>query len=184
MMLMLAIHQDIQQKVYDEVSKLETDDGTFAANDIINNMPYLEQFFKETLRMFSPVQVTTRRIHKDIMLKDNKIIPANTFVITFIHIANYDPELYKNPEKFDPEHFSKEAVEARPKTSQLSFGYGARSCLGAKYAMLFNKMLVAYILRNYHLSTSVKEITKEHLKGDLCIKSKIGYPIKFTSRSR
>ncbi|XP_065221581.1 cytochrome P450 4C1-like [Planococcus citri] len=181
-MLMLAIHQDIQQKAYDEVSKLETDYGTFAPNDVINSMPYLDQCIKETLRMFSPVIITTRRIHKDIMLKDNKIIPANAFVGTFIHFANYDPELYKNPEKFDPDHFSKEAVEARPKTSQLSFGYGSRSCIGGKYAMLFNKMLVAYILRDYHLSTSVKEFTREHIKMDLSIKSKIGYPIKFTSR--
>ncbi|XP_065221582.1 cytochrome P450 4C1-like [Planococcus citri] len=182
LMLMLAMHQDIQQKAYEEVFKIKTDDGTFKPHDIIINMPYVEQCIKETLRMFTPVFHTNRRVHKDILLKDNMIIPANTYVTTFIHFSNYDPDLYKNPEKFDPEHFSEKAVEARPKTSQLSFGYGPRSCLGSKYAMLLIKTQVAHILLNYRISTDVEEFTKTHLKMDISIRSKIGYPIRFTSR--
>ncbi|XP_065221563.1 cytochrome P450 4g1-like [Planococcus citri] len=181
-LLMLALHQDVQKKAYDEVSKFETDDGTFTPNDVINNMPYLEQCVKETLRLYNPVALMTRRIHKDIKLNDNAIIPANTLVLGLTQFANWDPDLYKNPEKFDPENYSMEAEEARPKTSRLSFGHGPRSCIGAKYAMLSIKMVIALILRKYHLSTSVKEFTKEHIKMDLSIRSKIGYPIKFTSR--
>ncbi|XP_065221562.1 cytochrome P450 4g1-like [Planococcus citri] len=179
---MLALHQDVQQKAFDEVSKLVTDDGTFTPNDVINNMPYLDQCINETIRLYSPVAAMPRRMHKDITLNDNAIIPANTLVLGLIQFANWDPDVYKNPEKFDPQNFSKEAEEARPKTSRLNFGYGPRSCIGAKYAMLSNKMLMALILRNYHLSTSVKEFTKEHLKMDLSTQSKIGYPVKFTRR--
>ncbi|XP_065221623.1 cytochrome P450 4F4-like [Planococcus citri] len=182
LMLMLAMHQDIQQKAYEEVSKYETDDGTLTQHDIYNNMPYLEQCIKESLRMYSPVALTSRRIHKDIALKDNMIVPKNTIVVTFITFANYDPDLYKNPEKYDPEHFNEEAVKARPKTSDLSFGIGPRLCIGGKYAMMFNKTQLAYILLNYHLSTRVKEFTKDHLIMTLSIKSKIGYPVIFTSR--
>ncbi|XP_065221579.1 cytochrome P450 4C1-like [Planococcus citri] len=181
-MLMMAMHQDIQQKVYEEISKFETDDGILTQHDIYNNMPYLEQCIKESLRMFSPVALTNRRIHKDIVLKDGMIVPKNTFVVTFITFANYDPDLYKNPDKYDPEHFTEEAIKARPKISDLSLGVGPRPCIGGKYAMMFNKTQMAYILLNYHISTRVKEFTKDHLNMGLGIKSKIGYPLIFTSR--
>ncbi|XP_065224290.1 cytochrome P450 4g15-like [Planococcus citri] len=189
LMLMLAINQDIQfyftplqQKVHEEITSLTIDCNGLSENDLTNHLRYLEQCIKETLRMFSPVIVTSRRINKEIILKDNKIIPAGMFVATFIHLSNYDPDLYENPQKFDPEHFNDQAVQKRNKNSQLSFGYGPRSCIGAKYAMMSIKTQIAYILRNYHLSTSIKEFTKEHLTMDLSIRSKVGYPIKFTSR--
>ncbi|XP_065221573.1 cytochrome P450 4C1-like [Planococcus citri] len=181
-MLMLAMHQDIQQKAYEEVLKFKNADGTLNQNDIFHNMTYLEQCIKESLRMYSPVAITDRRLHKDVVLKDNKVVPANTLVVALIAFANYDPDLYKNPEVYDPEHFNEEAVRTRPKTSELTFGIGGRSCVAGKYAMMFNKTQIAYILLNYHLSTSVKEFTKEHLCMVLAIESKIGYPIKFTSR--
>ncbi|XP_065221570.1 cytochrome P450 4g15-like isoform X2 [Planococcus citri] len=182
LMLMLAINQDIQQKAYEEVTQLTTNQEGLTEDHSTTDFKYLEQCIKETLRMFSPIMVTSRRTHKEIVLKDNKVVPANMFVATLIHLANYDADLYENPDKWDPEHFSEQAVEKRPKNSQLSFGYGSRSCIGAKYAMMSIKTLIIHIIRNYHLSTSLKEFTKENLKTDLCIRSKIGYPIKLTSR--
>ncbi|XP_065221584.1 cytochrome P450 4g15-like isoform X1 [Planococcus citri] len=181
-MLMFAIHQDIQQKVYEEIQQLTTDYVELTEDHWTNHLKYLEQCVKETMRMFSPVMVTSRRTHKEIKLKDNTIVPANVFVAGFIHFANYDPELYKNPEKFDPENFSDQAIKERPSCSQLNFGFGPRSCIGPKFAMMSIKAQITYILRSYHLSSSIKQFTKEDLKTDLSIRSKIGYPIKFTSR--
>ncbi|XP_065224289.1 cytochrome P450 4c21-like [Planococcus citri] len=129
LMLMLAMNQNIQQKVYEEITQFVADDEMLNETHL-NNFRYLEQCIQETLRMFSPVMLTSRRTHKEIILKDNKIIPANTLVVTFIHFSNYDADLYENPFKWDPEHFSDQAVQQRPKTGQLTFGYGARSCIG------------------------------------------------------
>ncbi|XP_065224292.1 cytochrome P450 4g15-like [Planococcus citri] len=182
-MLMFAIHQDIQQKAYEEIQQLTTADYDELTEDHwTDHLKYLEQCIKETMRMFSPVMVTSRRTYKEIILKDNTIVPANMFVATFIHLANYDSELYKNPEKFDPQNFSDQAIKERPNCSQLNFGYGPRSCIGFKYAMMSIKAQLTYILRSYHLSSSIKQFTKENLKTDLSIRSRIGYPIKFTSR--
>ncbi|XP_065221590.1 cytochrome P450 4g15-like [Planococcus citri] len=179
---MMAMHQDVQQKAYDEITQLSTEDGRYTENHLTNNLKYLEQCIKETLRMFSPVVVTSRFTHKEITLTDNLTVPANVLVVALILLANKDPDLYKNPQRWDPEHFSDQAIEKRSKNSQLSFGYGARTCIGSKYAMMSIKTQIAYILRNYHLSTSVKELKREHLKADLSIRSRIGYPIKFTRR--
>ncbi|XP_065219360.1 cytochrome P450 4C1-like isoform X1 [Planococcus citri] len=181
-MVMLAIHQDIQQKVYQEIEELFKDNDTLTADHLFNGLKYMEQCIKETSRIFAHSTVGSRRTHKECILKDNTIIPANTMVAPLFFLANKDPDLYKNPKKWDPEHFSEEAVKNRPKNSFMSFGYGPRSCIGTRYAMLSIKTEMLYILREYHLSTNIKEFTKEHLYADLFVRSSIGYPIKFTRR--
>ncbi|XP_065219318.1 cytochrome P450 4C1-like [Planococcus citri] len=181
-LLMLAIHQDIQQKVYQEIEDLFTDNDTLAADHLFNDLKYMEQCIKETSRVFSHAIVTTRRTHKECMLKDDMVIPANTFVVPLLFLANQDPDLYENPRKWDPENFNEQAVQNRPKNSFMSFGYGPRSCIGIRYAILSIKTQMVYILREYHLSTNIKELTKEHLKADLFVRSTIGFPIKFTKR--
>ncbi|XP_065221560.1 cytochrome P450 4g15-like isoform X2 [Planococcus citri] len=184
LMLMLAINQDIQQKVYEEITELLSDDDMLTPNHLFNHLKYLEQCLKETSRMFTSVIGTIRRTHKDCVLKDNVIIPANTLVFSAIHWAHYDKEAFKNPYKWDPEHFNEQAEQNRSKSGLLSFGYGPRSCIGAKYAMLSMKTQMAYILRNFHLSTNIKEFTYDDLYADVSIRSKIGYPIRFTSRTK
>ncbi|XP_065219352.1 cytochrome P450 4g1-like [Planococcus citri] len=181
-MLMLAINQDIQQKVYQEIEELFKDNDTLAADHLFNDLKYMEQCIKETSRVFSHAVITTRRTHKECTLKDNMVIPANTFVVPLLFLANQDPDLYENPQKWDPENFNEQAVLNRPKNSFMSFGYGPRSCIGIRYAMLSIKTQMVYILRDYHLSTNIKELTKEHLKTDLFVRSTIGFPIKFTKR--
>ncbi|XP_065219330.1 cytochrome P450 4C1-like [Planococcus citri] len=181
-LLMLAIHQDIQQKVHQEIEELFKDNDTLTADHLFNGLKYMEQCIKETSRVFSQVVVTSRRTHKECTLKDNMVIPANTFVVPLLFLASKDPDLYENPRKWDPDNFSEQAVQNRPKISFMSFGYGPRSCIGVRYTMLSVKTQMVYILRNYHLSTNIKELTKEHVKADLFVRSTIGFPIKFTKR--
>ncbi|XP_065221565.1 cytochrome P450 4g15-like [Planococcus citri] len=183
LMMMLATHQDIQQKIFEEISQLLGEDEELTAEHLTDHLKYLEQCIKETSRMFSPVAVTSRRTHREYLLSDNTIVPANMFVLVFIHLVHYDNKLYKNPSKWDPEHFSEQAIAERPKgSSQLTFGYGPRSCIGAKYALMSAKTQMVHILRNYHLSTDVEDFSIKNCSIDLCIRSKIGYPVKFTRR--
>ncbi|XP_065224062.1 cytochrome P450 4C1-like [Planococcus citri] len=181
-LLMLAMHQDIQQKVYEEISEIFKDNDTLTVDHLLHQLKYLEQCIKETSRKYTHVVVTTRRTHKECILKDNTIIPANIAVMSIIHIANQDPELYKNPHKWDPEHFSDEAVKNRPKNSFMSFGCGPRSCIGERYAIMSIKTQIVYVIHKYHLSTNIKELTRAHLTTHLGIGSKIGYPIQFIKR--
>lgn len=41
-----------------------------------------------------------------------------------------DPDNYPNPDEFNPERFSKEAIEARHPMTYLPFGDGPRNCIG------------------------------------------------------
>ncbi|XP_065219295.1 cytochrome P450 4C1-like [Planococcus citri] len=184
LMLMLAIHQDVQQKVYEEIEEIFKDNDTPTTDHLFNGLKYTEQCIKETSRRFTHAIITTRRTHKECILKDGVIIPPNTFIMPLIHVANQDPDVYENPQKWDPEHFSEQAIKNRPKNSFMSFGHGPRSCIGIRYAMVTVKTSIAYLLRDYHLTTNIKEVTDEDLISDLSIRSKLGYPIKFSRREQ
>ena len=56
------------------------------------------------------------------------------------------------------------------------------SFVGTKYGILSIKTQIVHIVQNYHLSTNISELKKDQLAADLCVRSKIGYPIKFTKR--
>uniref|UniRef100_A0AAT9UVI5 Cytochrome P450 4461P1 n=1 Tax=Maconellicoccus hirsutus TaxID=177089 RepID=A0AAT9UVI5_MACHI len=181
-MLNLAINQDLQQKVYEEITQLPTENGILTFSQLSNDLKYLEQCIRETGRLYCVAVWSSRRTHKDCPLPDGKVIPAGTVILINLRWALTDEELYKNPHKWDPDRFSEEEVAKRPKGSDLVFGYGARSCIGTKYGIISVKTQLAHILREYHLSTSIKQLTAEDLTTDLMVRSKIGYPIKFTRR--
>lgn len=68
--------------------------------------------------------------------KDYKI-PGTDLVlekdtITFVPVIgiHYDPDIYPEPEKFDPERFTEENKKQRHPMAHLPFGDGPRNCLG------------------------------------------------------
>ncbi|XP_076369812.1 cytochrome P450 3A19-like [Tachypleus tridentatus] len=77
--------------------------------------------------------------------------PSGMTVQVPVHHLHYDPSLWPNPEKFDPERFS---PDNRPKINPLSwqpFGQGPRNCTDMPFAQMEVKHVLAGILHNYHL---------------------------------
>uniref|UniRef100_A0AAT9UU86 Cytochrome P450 4461G1 n=1 Tax=Maconellicoccus hirsutus TaxID=177089 RepID=A0AAT9UU86_MACHI len=180
--LMLAMHQQIQQRVYEEITQLSNDTDELTIDHLTNDLKYLEQCIKETARIHAPVGILLLKPRKELTLNDGKIIPKELCIAMCNHLRHLDSDLYENPEKWDPEHYSEAAVAKRPKHSDTPFGNGPRSCLGNKYAIMSIKTQLVHILRNFHISTNLKEFTMQDLQMDLSIRSRIGYPVKLTSR--
>lgn len=64
---------------------------------------------------------------------------------------HYDPEIYPEPEIFNPDRFSPDEVAKRHNFSFLPFGEGPRICIGARFAVVEAKLALAKILMNYEL---------------------------------
>lgn len=58
------------------------------------------------------------------------IIPAKATIMLRIGDVHMNPDLFPNPEEFNPENFSAEAVDKRSKYSYLAFSRGIRDCIG------------------------------------------------------
>lgn len=66
-LLMLAMHQEVQQKVVDELRDISNDDEDFN-DEALGKMKYLEQVIKECLRLFPLPAISVRYASKDIQL--------------------------------------------------------------------------------------------------------------------
>ncbi len=81
---------------------------------------------EEVLRTRSPARFVIRRATAPTRLRGQEI-QADQTVIAWLHSANFDEEVFPEPERFDIE---------RPPNRHLAFGSGIHFCLGAHLARL------------------------------------------------
>nr|QZM07480.1 cytochrome P450 monooxygenase CYP349R1 [Lasioderma serricorne] len=180
-LVMLGMHQDIQEKVYSELEDIFGDeDRSFTCEDL-TRMKYLERVIKETLRLFPVGPVIVRAITEDVKLDTFTMPKGSSTVITIIH-THRNPEIWPNPLKFDPDRFLPEEVSKRHPYAFVPFSGGPRNCIGIKYAMMSMKVVIATIVRRYKIFTKFKEVADIKLKSELIIKSASGNAISLEER--
>lgn len=65
---------------------------------------------------------------------------------------HYDPDIYPDPDLFDPDRMTREKMKNRHPCSFLALGGGPRICLGYKFGLLQVKLAIVRILTKYHLN--------------------------------
>ena len=91
----------------------------------------LFKFFSETLRKCPPGYMLTRKAIKDhTFFNTNISIPKGTRIFIPVYAIHRDPNIYPDPDKFDPERFDEKCSNARDQMSYLPFGGGPRNCIG------------------------------------------------------
>ncbi|MBQ5153968.1 cytochrome P450 [Macrococcus caseolyticus] len=179
---MMGVHQDIQDKVIDELDKIFGDSDRPATFQDTLEMKYLERCLMETLRMFPPVPIIARQIKQDITLPSNgKQVPAGTTVVVATYKLHRREDVYPNPTKFDPDNFLPERSANRHYYAFVPFSAGPRSCVGRKYAMLKLKIILSTILRNFRVHSDLKEEDFK-LQADIILKRAEGFKVRLSPR--
>ncbi|KAK7595043.1 hypothetical protein V9T40_001476 [Parthenolecanium corni] len=180
-LIMLAMNPKIQEKVYHEIVEFSGEEDRDVSIEEVQQMSYLEQCIRETLRLFPPIPFTLREVTKTFQLNNNFTIQENSNVIIPILMVHRNPNIYPNPMQWNPDNFAPEKVERRHKYSFLAFSGGARGCIGGKYAILAIKVSLMKILKNYRLETDYT-MNDIKLRLEIVMRSASGYKIKIYSR--
>ena len=102
----------------------------------------------EAMRLYSPFWLIDR-----VAVEDDEIdgihIPGGLMVLPYIYGLHRDPELWPDPEVFDPSRFEDEAVKNRHPSAHIPFGGGPRKCIGSNMAMLQMLLILAAFVRRY-----------------------------------
>ena len=62
------------------------------------------------------------------------------------------PDLWDNPEGFDPERFAPGEAEKRHRFAYIPFGGGPRKCLGDRFAMMEAQIMMTMIVQRFRPS--------------------------------
>ena len=84
------------------------------------------------LRLYQSVPIISRQLGEDVVI-DGKTIPAGTNAILCKFLLHRDPQIYPNPDNFDPDRFLPENSEKRNPFAYVPFSAGPRNCIGQKY---------------------------------------------------
>jgi ent-kaurene oxidase len=162
-MFELASNPAIQERLYKEVVDVTGGHGyetiRMVTEDDIPCMPYLSAVIKETLRKYPPVPLLpSRYVEKDTTLGGYDI-PKGWQVLINIFGINNDPNVWPNPEKWDPERvLNNESLDMGIKNlSIMPFGAGKRLCAGITQAMFLITMNVASFVQHFKWELAPKE---------------------------
>jgi cytochrome P450 len=107
--------------------------GVSAAVDV-SALKYSRKVVDETLRIYPPTAMLARQnIVADSI--GGYTIPASSMVVLVPYGVHRYPDIWENPEAFDPERFGEQAA-ARPRSAYIPFASGPRVCLGNSFALL------------------------------------------------
>lgn len=100
-----------------------------------------------------------RKLEKDYKVPNsNLILEKGNIVNISIMGIHHDPEIYPDPDLFDPERFTKENVAKRHPYAWLPFGEGPRNCIGMRFGLMQTKVGLATILKNFKLQPSKRTL--------------------------
>jgi cytochrome P450 len=114
----------------------------------INRLAYTDQVIKETLRLYPPIHVGQRRAAADLKIQGYDV-PAGTRIMYSIFLSHRDKAHWQDPESFCPARFDRNVEEKRPPMTYVPFGGGPRNCIGAAFAQVEAKVVLARLLQTF-----------------------------------
>lgn len=158
----LAKNPEKQAKLREELRAILPNKDSPLTPENMKNLPYLRACIKEGLRMYPPVAGNVRQAGKDIVLQGYQI-PKGTDVAMASMILHSGEEYFERGNEFLPERWLKE-TSGCPSGKDvhpflfLPFGFGPRTCVGRRMAMLEMEMLVARITRQFEYRWNYDEL--------------------------
>ncbi|XP_047435475.1 cytochrome P450 4V2 isoform X2 [Mugil cephalus] len=173
---LLGSHPEVHKKVQQELQEVFGSSNRPVNADDLKKLKYLECVIKEALRLFPSVPFFARSLGEDCHINGFKVPKgANAIIITYgLH---RDPRYFPEPEEFRPERFLPENSVGRPAYAYIPFSAGLRNCIGQRFALMEEKVVLASILRNFNVEACQ---TREELRpvGELILRPEKGIWIK------
>ncbi|EKF25222.1 cytochrome P450 family protein [Mycolicibacterium hassiacum DSM 44199] len=144
----LAAYPEWQERCREESERIG--DGPLDI-EALEKLETYDLVINESLRLVTPLPFNVRQTVRDTDLL-GYYLPAGTNVVTWPGMNHRLPELWTDPEKFDPERFAEPRAEhKRHRYAFAPFGGGAHKCIGMVFGQLEIKTVMHRLLRQYRL---------------------------------
>jgi cytochrome P450 len=147
-LILLAEHPDIAQRLCTEVDAVLAGRGPTA--DDLRALPYTRQVVQEVLRVYPPIYVIARWTEQPVDL-GSVHLPAHATVLISPYTLHRRADYFPQPERFDPDRWTPEAIATRPRYAYVPFSAGPRTCVGNHFAMMELQLILATLAQRVKL---------------------------------
>ncbi|KAK1300247.1 Abscisic acid 8'-hydroxylase 2 [Acorus calamus] len=145
LIMFLGENPDVLQNLRDEHMDIQSRyGGTGLTWAEVNNMPYTIKVINETLRRATILPWFSRKAAQDFKIDGLEIKKGWSVNLDVVSI-HHDPEVFPDPENFDPSRFDKPLKSL----SFLGFGSGPRMCPGINLAKLEICVFIHHLVCKY-----------------------------------
>jgi len=144
----LAANPQWQERCREEGARIGDDPLDIEA---LESLKTFDLVINECLRMVTPLPFSVRQAIRDTEILGH-YIPAGTNINLWPGMNHRLPELWDEPQRFDPDRFTEPRCEhKRHRYAFAPFGGGAHKCIGMVFGQLEIKTIMHRVLRNYRL---------------------------------
>ena len=171
----LGTHPEWQDKIREQILAVKAKTGGALTYESLGELETIELVFKESLRLIPPVPSMPRRALKEFVFM-NHVIPAGAHIGINPMMTHRLPDVWPEPEKFDPLRFTAENSKGRHKYAWVPFGGGGHMCLGLHFAYMQVKSFF------FHLLAENRIVLSDSYRGEFNMfpipKPKDGLPLR------
>ncbi len=164
----LAKHPEAQEKVREEVRGVLQGRNSLDYDDL-KELKYTQWAIKEAMRLQPPVTDIARVLSKDTEF-EGVVVPKGTRVFIKFYQYHRHPDIWENPNEYNPLRFSPENLDGRDPYAYIPFSAGQRNCIGQNFALNEEKVVVASIVNRFKLSLKPGQKVVHHPIGIFKVK--------------
>jgi cytochrome P450 len=145
----LARHPQWTARIIAELTALGHDPSAAELQD--GALEQLDLALAETLRLYPAAWLGPRRCLETVTIA-GVTVPRGAHVHYCSLASHRLPDVWENPDEFQPERFAPKRRDRIPRRAYIPFGGGSRICLGMRFAQLEVKTIAARVLRDFSFS--------------------------------
>jgi cytochrome P450 len=156
---LISQHPEVEERLSNE---LDTPATCSEFGDVPRFL-YIRQVIDETMRLYPAGWVLTRKALGNDWLGEY-FVPAGTEIYVPPYFIQRHPDLWEEPDRFNPDRFRPENSKHRHRLATIPFSAGPRNCIGEHFARLemqVHLMTIAKHLRLRYIPSQPVELEAE-----------------------
>lgn len=176
---LIAQDRDVQERMHAETRLAFLSDGNFRPAQF-KHLKLTRDVFRETLRLYPPVSFVPRDITVPETMRGKNLKKGSAIFIS-LWLMQRHREIWKNPDTFDPDRFSRDEDKEAIRSAYMPFSQGPRVCLGASFALQEAAIILSMIVHHYQIAPVEGHVPKPVAR--LTLRSENGIRLRLRKRA-
>lgn len=127
-LLHLAARPDVQEELYQEQMRVLDNGKKELTYDSLQEMPFLNQTIKETLRLHHPLHSLFRKVMRDMQVPNTSfVVPKNYHVLVSPGFCHLQDTYFPNASQFNIHRWDNDAASSTASGEEVDYGFGTIS---------------------------------------------------------